>query len=111
MKRSWTSILAVCGFIGLLVVLGVLQYRWLSQVSEAEVERQQRRLNSDTEKFAADFNREIQAAYFNFQIAADTWQKKDWTEFNQRYDFWRSKTAYPTLIKSVVFVGNAPGAQ
>ncbi|MEP7212473.1 MAG: HAMP domain-containing sensor histidine kinase [Acidobacteriota bacterium] len=111
MKRSWISILAICGFIGLLVLLGVLQYRWLSQVSEAEIEKQQKRLDSDTEHFAADFNREIQGAYFNFQIGSDAWKKKDWTEFNKRYDFWRSKTAYPSLIKSVVFVENRPDAE
>jgi signal transduction histidine kinase len=111
MKRSWISILAVCGFVGLLVVLGVLQYRWLSQVSEAEIERQQRRLNSDTEKFAADFNREVQAAYFNFQRGAETWKKKDWAEFNDRYAFWQSKTAFPTLIKNVIFVENKADAE
>ena len=111
MKRSSISILAICGFIGLLAVLGVLQYRWLSQVSEAELEKQQKRLDSDTEHFAADFNREIQGAYFNFQVGADTWKKNNWSEFNKRYDFWRSKTAYPALIKSIVFVANRPDAQ
>ena len=28
-------------------------------------------------QFADDFNREIQAAYFNFQIDADSWNRKD----------------------------------
>ena len=111
MKRSWTAILATAAFIGLLVVLGGLQYRWLTRVSEAEAEKQQRQLNSDTAHFADDFNREIQAAYFNFQIGAEAWQEKDWTAFAERYDFWRSKTAYPSLIKRVIFVEDKPGAE
>jgi len=104
------SILAVCGFIALLAVLATLQYRWLAQVSEADAEKMQRRLDSDTERFAADFNREIQGAYFNFQIGPAGWKSGDPAEFNQRYEFWRSNTEYPTLIKQIVFIENKPGA-
>jgi signal transduction histidine kinase len=111
MRRSWISILAISGFVVLLAVLGGLQYRWLTQVSEAELEKQQKRLGSDTERFAADFNREMQGAYFNFQVPANLWKERDWSEFAKRYDFWRSKTAYPTLIKSITFVENKPDAQ
>lgn len=111
MRRPWISILAVCGFVGLLVLLGALQYRWLSQASEADLEKQQKRLASDTERFAGDFNREIQAAFFNFQVGTENWEKRDWTEFNERYDFWRKKTEYPSLIRSIIFVRSGPESQ
>jgi signal transduction histidine kinase/type II secretory pathway pseudopilin PulG len=110
MKRSWISIIVVAGVLGLLAVLAVLQYNWQLQVSDADREKMQKRVGSDAEHFADDFNREIQAAYINFQIGAEAWRKGDYNEFNERYDFWRSKTAYPELIKDLYFFENKRGA-
>ena len=104
MKRSWLTNLIIAGVIGLLTLFLGLQYNWLLQASEAERERTQKRAEMDTKGFADDFNREIQAAYFNFQTNADTWKKADYAEFNERYDYWKSKTAYPELIREIVFI-------
>lgn len=87
------------------VGLAALQYLWLGQISEAERERLQTRLNSDADLFAADFNREIRVAYFIFQIDPNDWLKKDWSGFNVRYKLWRTQTAYPQLVKDFFFVG------
>ncbi len=99
MKRSWISILPIGALFGLLVLLAGLQYVWVVQISAAEAERLQKRLQTDTRNFAEDFNREIRAAYFTFQIDPGDWLKNDWTEFNGRYKLWQSQTAYPQLIK------------
>lgn len=111
MKRSWYSILLVVGLCGLLVLLGVLQFQWLSRISESDREKMQKRVQTDTERFAADFNKEIQSAYFNFQINADAWKAKNWEEFNARVDYWKKNTAYPTLIKDFYFTENTEDAQ
>lgn len=110
MKRSWFPIFLVVGLLGLLGILAALQYVWLGQISDAEKDRISRRLQTDTERFGEDFNREIQGAYFNFQSDAELWQKKDWAQFNERFDFWREKTAYPNLIKDFYFFENKEGA-
>lgn len=110
MKRTWITYLLVGGLAGLLALLGLLQYRWLTQISESEGEKAHKRIQEQTEHFAMDFNREIQGAYFNFLSDAETWSKKDWTEFNQRYDFWREKTAYPDLITDFYFFEAKPGS-
>ena len=104
MKNSRFTILLVVALLVLLGVLAFLQYRWLGQISDGERERLQRNLQSDTQRFADDFNREIQSAYFNFQIDAKAWREKNWSEFNERYKFWSEKTAYPDLIKNFYFV-------
>ncbi len=106
MKRSRFQILLVIGLLGLLGVLAALQYVWLGQISDAEKDRISRRLQTDTARFAEDFNREIQSAYFNFQTEEELWQKKDWAQFNERFDFWREKTAYPNLIKDFYYFEN-----
>ncbi len=108
MKGSWVTTFAVGGVILLLTLFLGLQYNWLRQASEAECERMQRRVDADTRNFADDFNREMQAAYFNFQTDAASWEKADWTEFNERYDYWKSKTQYPGLIRDFVFFGENP---
>ena len=96
MKRSWITWPIVGGVIVLLTLFLVLQYSWQVKASEAEREILQKRVEADTRRFAEDFNREIQGAYFNFQMDSDAWERSDWTEFNERYDFWRRKRSFPT---------------
>jgi signal transduction histidine kinase len=111
MKRSWFPILVVAALLGLLGLLATLQYRWLGQISNGERERLQRLVQSDTQRFAEDFNREIRNAYFNFQMPAGVWRGKNWNEFNQRAAFWRERTAYQNLIRDFYFAetGNDAG--
>ena len=104
MKRSWITWPIVGGVIALLTLFLALQYTWQVKASGAEREIMQKRVEADTRQFAEDFNREIQAAYFNFQTDADSWMRSDWDEFNERYDFWRSKTAYPELIRGIYYL-------
>ncbi len=105
MKRSWVSNLIVGGVILILTLFLGLQYNWLRQASDAERGQLQKRVEMNTRNFADDFNREIQAAYFNFQMDAASWEKADWTEFNERYDYWKGKTQYPELVREFVFIG------
>src|SRR5215203_1914140 len=110
MKRSWFSIFLVFGLLALLCLLAGLQYVWLGQISDGEKDRITRRLQTDTERFGEDFNREIQTAYINFQSDETLWQKKDWAQFNDRFDFWRKQTTYPNLIKDFYYFENKPNA-
>ncbi len=103
MKRLSSSIFLILGLLILLALLGTLQYRWLSQISESDGEKAHKRVQEQADRFAMDFNREIQNAYFNFQTDAETWKAKEWAPFNERYDFWREKTAYPELITDFYF--------
>ncbi len=104
MKRSWFPISIVAVLLILLGALAGLQYRWLGKISDDERERMQKRLEIDAQRFAEDFNREIQNAYFNFQLDAAVWREKNWGEFNLRYEFWREKTAYQNLVRDFYFI-------
>jgi two-component system, OmpR family, sensor histidine kinase SenX3 len=107
MKSSRFPIFVVGGLLMLLGVLAFLQYVWLGQISDGERERLQRNLHADTQRFAEDFNREIQSAYFNFQLNADVWKQRKWNDFNERYKFWSGKTAYPNLVKEFYLIESA----
>lgn len=104
MKRSWTTILLSVGVALLLAHIGVLQYHILASNSSAEADRAQRWVNEQTERFSSDFNREIQNAYFNFQADADAWREADRSKFNEQYDYWRTKAAYPDLISGFFLI-------
>ena len=108
MKRSWTTFLLIGGLIALLAGLGVLQYRWMKQISESESEKAHQRVRENAERFALDFNREIQNAYFNFQTVSDVYKNQDWLGFSERYDFWKANAAYPDLIQGFTFVQAQP---
>ncbi|MFN6965143.1 MAG: sensor histidine kinase [Pyrinomonadaceae bacterium] len=103
MKRSLSTILLFAALVGLLLLLGALQFRWQRQISASEAEKMQRRVHEATTRFASDFNREMQGAYFNFQTDALSWRDRDWSEFNERLAYWRSKTQYPTLVAGFVY--------
>ncbi len=103
MKRSWVTYLLVAGLLTLLTILGVLQYRGLTQINKTESEKAHARVQEQADRFASDFNREMQNAYFNFQTDSESWKTKNWAPFNERFDYWREKTSYPELIDDFYF--------
>jgi len=109
MKGSWVTNIALGGVLLVLTLFLGLQYNWLRQASEAERERLQKRVEADTKNFAGDFNRELQAAFFSFQTESASWENGNWSEFGQRYDYWRSKTPYPELIREFVYFPKGGG--
>jgi signal transduction histidine kinase len=105
--RSSVSIATVSLVLVLLAGLAVLQFHWQRQVSDATREKMQKRVDLDTNRFAEDFNREIQAAYFSFQTDAGSFTANgEPSEFNERYGYWLSKTAYPELVKDFYYFEN-----
>jgi len=104
MKRPIFSLLLLFGLLCLLALLAALQYRWLGEISQSERERMEKRLQTDSQQFADVFNREIRRAYFTFQIDSQVWLAKDWSEFNKRYELWRSQTEYQDLIGEFYFL-------
>ncbi|NNE67654.1 MAG: HAMP domain-containing histidine kinase [Pyrinomonadaceae bacterium] len=104
MNRGWTPFLIVFLLLGLLVVLATLQYRWLGQISNAESARLSKRVKDDTHRFATDFNREIQKAYFSLRVDADELEAGKYDAFNKRYLFWQQEAAVPDLIRDIYHV-------
>jgi signal transduction histidine kinase len=105
--RSSVTILLFSGLILLLVALGALQYRWQSQISESQREKMHKMAQENAGRFAEDFNKEIQNAYFNFQVGAEDWRAQNYQPFEERYDFWKGKTSYPSLISDFYFLDAA----
>ncbi len=60
-RRGLFSWLLLGALLGLCVILGVLQYRWIGKVSRAERERLRSGLQASLERLSQDFNSEIAA--------------------------------------------------
>lgn len=104
MKRSrpWFTIGLVATIVGLLTFFMALLYNWQLAASVAEREQLQRRAEADTKMFADEFNREIQGAFFNFQVDPAKVTLGDASEIVERYSYWKANTAYPDLIKEIL---------
>ena len=110
-KGNWLTYSVVAGVLGVLTLFMVLLYNWQAEASTAERERMQRRVETDTKNFANDFNREIQAAYFNFQGDPGLLVSGNANELAQRYDYWKGNTEYPDLITDILYVDRKEGGE
>lgn len=105
MWRHFRPPLAVVAtaLLGLIVLLAVLQYRWLGQISEAERAQRRATLAAGAAEFAQDFDREITRAYLLFQTDTPLGSRLDDTElaarFSTRYDRWQATARFPRLLK------------
>ncbi len=115
MWRRFRPPLAVVALalLGLIVLLAVLQYHWLGQISEAERSERRATLAAGAREFAQDFDREITRAYLLFQadgpIAPSSSDDEMVRRFAARYDRWQASARFPRLIKE--FYAYAPDRQ
>jgi signal transduction histidine kinase len=88
---------------GLLLVLALLQYRWLGQISAADRNQRRTRLAHDAFEFAQDFDRELARAFLLFQgdLIGDGSPDDIAGRFAERYDHLQSTSSYPRLIKEL----------
>jgi len=106
--RRWPSKAALslglmCAVLLLLPVLGVLQYRWVGQVSQAERERMQANLLKITTRFAEDFDHEVAHELANssisFQRGMEVEPDRMVEEFTRQYRKWHQSTQYPKMFR------------
>lgn len=99
---SWLAIGALFVFCG---ILGLLQYRWIGEVSIAERERLQANLQSTLAQLSADFNSEITAACRAVMPAeADLDGKNLETGIVFRYQQWAKLTRHSGLFRGLALM-------
>ena len=99
----------------LLVLLAVLQYRWLGQISDAERAQRRATLATGAVEFAQDFDREVTRAYLLFQadgpFAAPADDDVLAERFAARYDRWQATARFPRLLKEFYAYSEADAKQ
>jgi signal transduction histidine kinase len=106
--RLSLRLLLPAGLILLVVLLGAFQYRWLGQVSEAERAQMQRTLAQRANEFAAEFDREISVASSVLMIEGDALGSDRWAAISAKYDAWRTRAMFPSLVRSLYIATATP---
>jgi len=110
-RRVPLGVIAAVLLIGLVGLLGTLQYRWLGQVSQAEREQLRRSLDQRARDFADNFDAEISRVYLALQLRAEALEKGDWSAFAAGVEQWRSSARFTALLRAVYLVDASAGRQ
>jgi signal transduction histidine kinase len=83
------------------IVLGVLQYRWSNQVSEATSIRLADSLQMSMINWHLDFFRDFSEICIVMRGGPGTGAQDDWNQYVRRFAEWKKATAHPNLISSL----------
>jgi signal transduction histidine kinase len=104
---SWVfvgALFVLCG------VLGILQYRWIGEVSVAARERLRNSLQANLEQLSQDFNAEITAACRPLMPAGAPDAEAVQRDIESRYDQWKSRSQARQIVQRVALAIPRDGA-
>ena len=104
MLLSWLFVGTVAA---LAVVLGVLQYRWIGEVSVAERDRLRAGLQTSLRRLSQDFNSEITAACAALLAPAGSSDEPD--AYAARYLHWKESSHHGRLFRRIALLGEKDG--
>src|SRR5262249_40873429 len=102
--RFLTLPVAVGASIGLLLLLGTLQYQWVGQLADAERAQIRAGAQARAQAMARDFRREVTHAFLGLHLDPESLRGRGSGRFAERYDRWRARAAHPALVKAVYLV-------
>ena len=111
-EREFSTVIIILAVI-VVIVLGVLQYRWSNQVSEATSIRLADSLQMSMINWHLDFFRAFSEICVALRVDPDSSTQQDWNQYAQRYAEWKKTTANPNLVAGLYIVrfDEAPAAQ
>jgi signal transduction histidine kinase len=99
--RSIAPVAILVALAGILVVLAVLQYRWISQVSEADRERIHTALENSVRQLRQEFNRELLNLCLASEPRPGQGAPEDWSRVAERMENWLQVSPYPGMVSQV----------
>src|SRR5262245_50510578 len=112
-RPEWERVLlpaAVISLTVLLVVLAVLQYRWIGEIGQAERERLRGGLEAAVDRAAGEVEREISRVWLAFQPSPNPGPDRR-GELARQLRAWRRAAATPRLIVDVLLVVRRDGEE
>src|SRR5262249_4454499 len=94
-----STLILVVSLLLLLPLLAILQYQWLSQLSEREQEHMRVNLRAIANHFSQDFDDELTRPYALFFPFPELSRESGLADYIGRYDRWLAVTQYPRLIR------------
>lgn len=93
--------IAIPALAGVLLALGVLQYRWSQQVSDATKAQMQSSLQTSLMGFRQDLSRELGAACLELRPSGDDTGRLLPAALSEQFQHWQQTAAHPSLIEQV----------
>jgi signal transduction histidine kinase len=111
-EREFSTVIIVLAVI-VVIVLGVLQYRWSNQVSEATSIRLADSLQMSMINWHLDFFRVFSEVCVALRVDPDSSTQEDWDQYARRYADWKKTAANPNLVAGLYILrpDEAPSAQ
>jgi signal transduction histidine kinase len=102
-EREFSTVIIVLAVI-VVIVLGVLQYRWSGQVSEATSIRLADSLQMSMINWHLDFFRAFSEICVAMRVDSDASSHTDWNSYAERFADWKKTTANPNLVSGMYVV-------
>jgi signal transduction histidine kinase/type II secretory pathway pseudopilin PulG len=111
-EREFSTVIIVLAVI-VVIVLGVLQYRWSNQVSEATSIRLADSLQMSMINWHLDFFRVFSEVCVALRVDPDSTTQEDWDQYARRFADWKKTTANPNLVAGLYILrfDEGPAAQ
>ncbi|MEW6366154.1 MAG: HAMP domain-containing sensor histidine kinase [Acidobacteriota bacterium] len=109
-KYGMLNYAIAAALVALVTVLAVLQFRWLGELSRAELDRMRIGLQASAGRFAEDFNMELIRVmlYFRPPHLIPASEREDF--LLERYKQWALSAPSPHLVRDVYFVRRQVGS-
>jgi len=109
-ERAFTTGMIILAVV-VVIVLGVLQYRWSNQVSEATSIRLADSLEMSMVNWHLDFFRDFSEICIAMRVDPEAGPQGDWNQYARRFDDWKKSTAHPNLVSGlyILKLDEAPG--
>jgi signal transduction histidine kinase len=111
-EREFSTVIIILAVL-VVIVLGVLQYRWSNQVSEATSIRLADSLQMSMINWHLDFFRAFSEICVALRVDPDSNTQEDWEQYARRFVEWKKSTANPDLVAGlyILRLDEAPAAQ
>lgn len=87
-------------FIILLISISILQYRWIGQLNDTEMDRLNKNLRSSLERFSEDFDRELGRVFSAFEGTLNK-DQDTLTAILNDWQIYQASAPFPELVGSV----------
>ncbi len=111
-EREFSTIIIILAVI-VVIVLGMLQFRWSNQVSEATSIRLADSLQMSMINWHLDLFRVFSEVCVALRVDPDSGAQDDWSQYARRFQDWKKTTANPNLVAGLYILqfDEPPAAQ
>ena len=109
-RNRW-MLVVIAALLLLLPVLAILQYNWIGQLSDSEIARMRTTLETSTEQFHTDFDRELGRLNWVFGVSYTRSLDEVANQLALNYNRWTNTVDYPEIVESVYWINYGPSQQ